>query len=296
MEIETQEISSSLLRSKNIRLFIKRIDKNHNYISGNKWYKLKYNFIEANNQGVRLILTFGGAYSNHIAATAYLARKTGFKSIGIIRGEQYASLNPTLKFAEDQGMKIHYINRAEYLLKESSLFLEKIYSKFGDFYLIPEGGTNSLAIKGTSEILDKNDIYEYICCPVGTGGTMAGLVNSINKNQKVIGFPAIKDGGGLKKTILNWTYKDNFNLINDYHFGGYAKINNKLIDFIQDFYSTQNIPLDAIYTGKMMFAIMDLTAKDYFPSGSSILAVHTGGLQGNRGINERFGLKLPVNN
>ena len=193
-------------------------------------------------------------------------------------------------------MKIHYINRAEYLLKESSLFLEKIYSKFGDFYLIPEGGTNSLAIKGTSEILDKNDIYEYICCPVGTGGTMAGLVNSINKNQKVIGFPAIKDGGGLKKTILNWTYKDNFNLINDYHFGGYAKINNKLIDFIQDFYSTQNIPLDAIYTGKMMFAIMDLTAKDYFPSGSSILAVHTGGLQGNRGINERFGLKLPVNN
>lgn len=296
MEIETQEISSSLLRSKNIRLFIKRIDKNHNYISGNKWYKLKYNFIEANNQGVRLILTFGGAYSNHIAATAYLARKSGFKSIGIIRGEQHKSLNPTLKFAEDQGMKIYYINRAEYLLKESSFFLEKIYSKFGDFYLIPEGGTNSLAIKGTSEILDKNDIYKYICCPVGTGGTMAGLVNSINRNQKVIGFPAIKCGGGLKKTILNWTYKDNFNLISDYHFGGYAKINNKLIDFIQDFYSTQNIPLDAIYTGKMMFAIMDLTAKDYFPSGSSILAVHTGGLQGNRGINERFGLKLPVNN
>ena len=296
MKIKNQEISSTLLESNNIRLFIKRIDQNHDHISGNKLYKLKYNFIEAKNQGLKSILTFGGAYSNHIAATAFLARKNGFKSIGIIRGEKYSTLNPTLNFAEYHGMSIHYTNRVNYKLKEDLIFLEKIKSKFGEFYLIPEGGTNDLAIKGTSEILDTNDIHDYVCCPVGTGGTIAGLINSSNEYQKLLGFPVMKGNDSLAESILAWTNRDNYSLINDYHFGGYARIDDRLIEFIQDFHRIKLVPLDAIYTGKMMFAIMDLVAQNYFPKGSSILAIHTGGLQGNRGINDRFGLTLPVNN
>ncbi len=296
MKIDTQEIILPLLKSKNIRLFIKRIDQNHDIVSGNKLYKLKYNFIEAKNQNAKIILTFGGAYSNHIAATAYFAKEHGFKSIGIIRGEQYSNLNPTIKFAKCQGMEIHYLNRSDYRLKENLFFLKKLHKKFGKFYLIPEGGTNNLAIKGTAEILDSNDIHDYICCPVGTGGTISGVINSVGQNQMVLGFPATKGDFGLKESILYWTGKVNYELISDYHFGGYAKINNQLIDFIKEFNLLQKVPLDAIYTGKMMFGVIDLLIKDQFPVNSSILAIHTGGLQGNIGINERFGLSLPINN
>ena len=295
MKIYTQEILLPLLKSKNIRLFIKRIDQNHSIASGNKLYKLKYNFIEAKNQNTKIILTFGGAYSNHIAATAYLAKEHGFKSIGIIRGEQQSNLNPTIKFAEYQGMEIHYLNRNDYRLKENLFFLKKLYKKFGKFYLIPEGGTNNLAIKGTSEILDSNDIHDFICCPVGTGGTISGIINSVAQNQMVLGFPVIKGDCGLKDSISHWTGKTNYELISDYHFGGYAKINNQLVDFIKDFNLLQKVPLDAIYTGKMMFGVIDLVIKDRFPVNSSILAIHTGGLQGNIGINERFSLNLPIN-
>ena len=294
MKIKTQEISFPLLKEKGMQLFIKRIDQTHKHVSGNKCFKLKYNLIEAKRQGAKSILTFGGAYSNHISATAYLTKEKGFSSIGIIRGEEHLPLNSTLESAIKQDMKIHYVSRNDYRLKHTADFLQKLKVQFGDFYLIPEGGTNQLAIKGTAEILDINDIQDYVCCAVGTGGTIAGIINSIHKNQKMIGFPAIRGLDILQNNIESWTKNKEWELINSYNCGGYAKLSNELINIINNFYKTQNISLDALYTGKMMLGIMDLVNKDYFPRGSSILAVHTGGSQGNKGMNERFRLQLPV--
>ena len=293
MKIETKEISLPLLDEKEVRLFIKRIDKIHPFVSGNKWFKLKYNLFEAKKQGLNTLLTFGGAYSNHISATAFAAKEKGINSIGIIRGEEYLPLNPTLRFAIDNGMKLHYISRSNYKEKTSANFLEDLKNQFGDFYLINEGGTNELAIQGAKEILDTNDTQDYICCPVGTGGTIAGIINASTDKQTVIGFSAIKGIDALEKDIKKWTTKNNYKFINTYVGSGYAKVNEKLVKFINEFNIIHDIPLDAIYTGKMMMGILDLVAKDYFPRGSSILAIHTGGLQGNKGMNERLGVKLP---
>ena len=295
MKIKTQEISLPILKDKKIRIFIKRLDQTHKHVSGNKWFKLKYNLIEAKKQGAKSILTFGGAYSNHIAATAYLAKEKGFSSIGVIRGEEHIPLNPTLKFAIKQNMKIDYIDRHDYRLKHTSKFLQKLRLRFGNFYLIPEGGTNKLAIKGTSEIIDTHDVQDYICCSVGTGGTIAGISNSIHKNQNVIGFPAIKGSDLLRRDIGKWAHRKNWDIITNYNCGGYAKLSNKLVKLINDCHKTLNIPLDGIYTGKMMLGVIDLIKNDYFPKGSSILLIHTGGIQGNIGLNKRFGLKLPIN-
>ena len=294
MKIETKEISLPVLIEKEVRLFIKRIDKIHPFVSGNKWFKLKYNLLEAKKQGLNTLLTFGGAYSNHISATAFAAKEKGISSIGIIRGEEHLPLNPTLRFAIDNGMKLHYISRSNYKEKTSANFLEALKNQFGDFYLISEGGTNELAIQGAKEILDTNDTQDYICCPVGTGGTIAGIINASNNLQTVIGFPAIKGFKQLEKDINNWTNSTNYKFINDYVGNGYAKINKDLVAFINEFNALHNVPLDGIYTGKMMMGILDLVGKDYFPKGSSILAIHTGGLQGNKGMSERLGVNLPL--
>jgi 1-aminocyclopropane-1-carboxylate deaminase len=293
MKIESQEISLPLLKEKDIRLFVKRLDKVHPFISGNKWFKLKYNLIEAKKLGYKILLTFGGAYSNHIAATAFSAKEKGFKSIGIIRGEDHLPLNPTLRFARENGMELHYVSRANYRLKATPKFLDKLKAQFGDFYLLPEGGANELAIKGTEEILDADDTQHYICCSVGTGGTIAGIINASDSMQQVIGFPAIKGYDDLLKDVRCCIENNNFEFINTYSYGGYAKASKELIQFINEFYTTQDIPLDAVYTGKMMMGILDLVTKDYFSKGSSILAIHTGGLQGNKGMSERLGVKLP---
>ena len=294
MKIKTQEISHPLLKEKEIQLFVKRIDLIHPFISGNKWFKLKYNLVEAEKQGLKTLLTFGGAYSNHIAATAFAVQEKGFKSIGIIRGEEHFPLNPTLHFARENGMELHYVSRSDYREKATLDFLEKLKAQFGDFYIIPEGGTNELAIQGTSEILEANDTQDYICCAVGTGGTIAGIIKASNDKQTVIGFPAIRGFEQLEKDIKSWTNKSNYNFINTYVGNGYAKINKDLVVFINEFNARHNIPLDTIYTGKMMMGILDLVAKDYFPKGSSILVIHTGGLQGNKGMSERLGIILPL--
>jgi 1-aminocyclopropane-1-carboxylate deaminase len=293
MKIESQEISLPLLKEKGIRLFVKRLDKIHPFISGNKWFKLKYNLIEAKKLGYKALLTFGGAYSNHIVATAFAAKENGLKSIGVIRGEEHLPLNPTLRIARENGMELHYVNRGDYRLKSTTNFLNKLKEQFGDFYLLPEGGTNELAIKGAEEILNASDAQDYICCSVGTGGTIAGIINATNSMQHVIGFPAIKGSGDLLKDIMCWTNYKYFKFINTYSYGGYAKVSKKLIDFIYEFHKTQDIPLDAVYTGKMLMGILDLVSKDYFSKGSSILALHTGGLHGNKGMSERLGIKLP---
>lgn len=277
--------------NKNVEVFIKREDKIHPFVSGNKYRKLKYNLQKAKEQGFKTLLTFGGAYSNHIAALASAGDKLNFKTIGIIRGEELESKiseNPTLSFAKKNGMQFKFVSRKAYRNKTSESFIDKLNSEFGDFYLIPEGGTNDLAVMGCEEILSGvSEYYDYICCPVGTGGTISGLINCSKLSQQVLGFPALK-GDFLKQDISKFVKQANWELITDYHFGGYAKINEDLIKFINHFKKDYEIPLDPVYTGKMMYGIFSLINKNYFPNGSRILAVHTGGLQGINGMNVKL--------
>ncbi len=288
------------LKNTSISLTIKREDLIHEFISGNKFRKLKYNLLEAKKENHTTILTFGGAFSNHIAAVAYAGKINNFKTIGIIRGEEIKDKineNPTLEFAHKCGMKLEFISRTNYQLKTEKTFLENLQSKFGRFYLLPEGGTNELAIKGCEEILTTQDAtFDYICCCVGTGGTIAGIINSALPHQKIIGFSALK-GTFLQDEIRKFAKHSNWNIIEDYHFGGYAKISNELVSFINEFYKTHKIPLDPVYTGKMAFGIIDLIQKNYFPENSKILMIHSGGLQGIKGMNSKL-LKqnLPIIN
>lgn len=281
-----------------ISLTIKREDLNHPFISGNKLRKLKYNLLQAKAENKTTLLTFGGAFSNHIAAVAYAGKEQGFKTIGVIRGDELFDKieeNPTLKFAQKNGMKFEFVSREDYRNKSEISFIEKLKEKFGDFYLVPEGGTNELAVKGCEEILtDEDAVFNYVCCAVGTGGTISGLINSALPNQKILGFPALK-GDFLIDEIRIFAQKDNWELISDYHFGGYGKINLELIEFINAFFEENKVPLDPIYTGKMFFGVIDLISKKYFPPHSKILLIHTGGLQGIEGMNLKLKQKkLPI--
>jgi len=283
-----QPVSLPLLNNNAIQLFVKREDKIHPFISGNKFRKLKYNLSYAKAEGFDTLLTFGGAYSNHIAATAYAGFEEGFKTIGIIRGEELSSEtdNETLAFAKSHGMQLDFVDRTQYRVKDSEEFLEALRMKFGNFYLIPEGGTNDLAVRGCEEILEQADNdFDYICVAVGTGGTISGLINCLQPGQQVLGFPALK-GDFLQSEIRKFASSDQWSLNNDYHFGGYAKITLQLIEFINKFKGDTAIPLDPVYTGKMMFGILDLVEKGYFKSPCKILAIHTGGLQGIQGMNQ----------
>lgn len=266
-----------------IELYIKREDVLHNEISGNKFRKLKYNLTEARNLGFTKLLTFGGAYSNHIAAVAAAGRDYGFETIGIIRGEELQGKyleNPTLKKAFENGMQFYFATRTQYRDKTNPDFLAELKQQFGDFYLIPEGGTNELAVKGCEEILTTDDdLFDFICCAVGTGGTISGIINSLQPHQKALGFPALK-GDFLFDEIRKYAKNDRWDLITDYHFGGYAKINEQLKQFMDQFYKKYLITLDPVYTSKLTFGVIDLISKGYFKPDSKILLIHTGGLQG----------------
>lgn len=274
-----------------IELFLKREDQIHQHISGNKYRKLKYNLEEAKRLGFHKLLTFGGAYSNHIAAVAAAGNEFGFSTIGVIRGEELSNKvesNPTLKFAKSQGMEFYFVSRTGYREKESASFIAYLESKFGDFYLVPEGGTNKLAVKGCQEILNEEDkSFDYVCCAVGTGGTIAGLINASKSDQKILGFPALK-GNFLSNNIAKFVSNNNWELITDFHFGGYAKIDAELVSFINKFNSNFNIPLDPVYTGKLMFGVKEMIDNGFFQSNSKILVIHTGGLQGISGMNKRL--------
>ena len=288
MQTKNQKVNLQILKEKEISLYIKREDMIHPLISGNKYRKLKYNIIEAKNEGFDSLLTYGGAFSNHIVATACAAKENGLKSIGIIRGEELAfkwQENPTLTTATAFGMQLKFITRKQYKNKYSKEFIEELKVEYNDFYLLPEGGTNDMAVKGCEEILIGNDSdFNVICCSVGTGGTIAGIINSARPEQHVIGFPALI-GDFLKEDICKFASNMNWELQTRYNFGGYAKINIELIDFINDFKEKTQIPLDPIYTAKMIFGILDMVKKNEFKRHSKILAIHTGGLQGIEGMN-----------
>ena len=286
MDLPTQFLP---LQKNGITLAIRREDLIHPFISGNKYRKLKYNLRQAKAENQTTLLTFGGAFSNHIAAVAFAGKEHDFKTIGIIRGDELREKikeNPTLRFAQQNGMQFEFISRNDYSNKENPEFIGQLKQEFGSFYLIPEGGTNDLAIQGCEEILTKEDSqFDYICCAVGTGGTISGLINASLPHQKVLGFPALK-GDFLREEICKFAKTDNWKLINEYHFGGYGKIDLELVNFINNFNQSNNIPLDPVYTSKMAFGVFDLIAKDYFPSNSKILLIHTGGLQGIQGMNQ----------
>lgn len=278
-----QEIQHTTLKEANVRLLIKREDLNHPFVTGNKWWKLKYNLEEAERLPQKTILTFGGAFSNHIYSTAAAAHELNMKSIGIIRGEETLPLNPTLAFASKMNMKLHYMDRETYRTKDNVEFIDHLRNTFGDFYMIPEGGTNQLAVKGIDEFSKQLDFdFDYLCCPVGTGGTLAGLISGLDTQKQIIGFSSLKGGDFLKQEVEQYvgTGKSNWRIETSYHFGGYGKQTRSLFNFIRSFETQHRIPFEQVYTGKMMFGIFDLIQKNYFKPGSLILAIHTGGLQG----------------
>jgi 1-aminocyclopropane-1-carboxylate deaminase/D-cysteine desulfhydrase-like pyridoxal-dependent ACC family enzyme len=304
-----QKLHSPFLDKANIQLYVKRDDLIHPQFGGNKWRKLKYNLIHARNNHFDTLLTFGGAWSNHIYATAAAGKHFGFKTIGLIRGEQHNPLNATLSYASECGMQLHYLNRTQYRQKNEMTFLKSLEQQYGKVYILPEGGSNRLALDGckeivqevSSELADELDRpFDVICCASGTGATLAGLALAIEtektaQQQTAIGFSVLKGDPYLttglatevrkfltdKNTgpaICNWYIESGF------HFGGYAKITDELIQFMQAFQSQYNIALDAVYTAKMFYGLFELIKSGTFVPGTIIVAVHSGGLQGNKGF------------
>lgn len=334
-----QEIHDPLLKRHGVRLLLKRADLVHPVISGNKWYKLKYNLLEARQQGVSTLLSFGGAYSNHIHALAGVGSEYGFKTIGVIRGEAHEPLNPTLRFAVAQGMVLHYLSRADYRLKQTPQLIEQLRQRFGDFYLIPEGGTNALAVQGCSEMLaDVREGFDVVVCACGTGGTLAGLIAGLDGERRVLGIAVLKGAeflrdevrrlleehaqlsdwhnhpplwqrgargdllhypsaanplqspfakggdGGIEAAEQDRSVLAGWQIECGYHHGGYAKTTAELLAFMARFDAAHGVKLDPVYTGKLMFALYDMIEQQRFARGTTLLAIHTGGVQGRAGF------------
>ncbi|MFH7030803.1 MAG: 1-aminocyclopropane-1-carboxylate deaminase/D-cysteine desulfhydrase [Heteroscytonema crispum UTEX LB 1556] len=289
-----EELFDETLTKNQVRLFVKRDDLLHSSVSGNKFRKLKYNFLQIKELGCQRLATCGGAFSNHIYATAAAGKHFGIETIGIIRGERTEPLNTTLYFAELCGMKLYFISRSDF--RDKSLIIKHIKAEFGDFYFLPEGGSNNLAVRGCMEIVEEIHSQmpsqpDYFCTACGTGGTLAGIIAAAKSSQEIIGFSALK-GDFLDNDVQNLLHAEkniqctNWQINDNYCFGGYAKWQPELIDFINNFKLKQCIALDPIYTGKMFFGIFDLLKKGFFRRNTIIAAVHTGGLQGIEGFNQ----------
>lgn len=300
-----ESLRERFLEERGIRLLLKRDElrflaayPGDRAFGGNKWRKLKYNLPAAQEQGYRRLLTFGGAYSNHIAATASAGRLFGFQTIGIIRGEP-GSDNPTLRHAQRCGMHLHFVDRTTYRRKEEPEVLREIMDRFGPACLIPEGGTNGLALQGCREMVTEIEeqlpggLPAYICLAAGTGGTLAGVIDGLAGRSFALGFSALKGGflaGEVTSLLREYgsAVQNNWLMVDRYHFGGYARFKPPLLEFIRDFREQHGIQLDPIYTGKLMYGVYDMIKEGFFPGGSTVLAVHTGGLQGIAGFEERY--------
>jgi 1-aminocyclopropane-1-carboxylate deaminase len=297
MQAPTQEIALPWLGSCGVSLCIKREDLLFPLLSGNKYRKLKYNLRHAREAGYDTLLTFGGAYSNHLHATAAAGKRHGLRTIGLVRGEELAQspLNPTLAAARRNGMHLEFLSRERYRQKSSPSFLAALQARYGRVFILPEGGTNERAIRGCAEILSPGDrAFSHVCCAVGTGGTLAGLARAAGPGVQVRGYPAIR-AAGLQASLRPWIPGAHWTLVGDYHFGGYARIDRELVEFINDFKERTGVSLDPVYTGKMLYGILSDIRKGKFPQGSRILAIHTGGLQGRAGMNMRLAKKnLPL--
>ncbi|MGI5186917.1 1-aminocyclopropane-1-carboxylate deaminase/D-cysteine desulfhydrase [Promicromonospora sp. CA-289599] len=266
-----------------VRLLLKRDDLIHPDLPGNKWRKLKYNLEAARAAGAPRLLTFGGAYSNHIRAVAAAGALFGFETVGVIRGEEHDPLNPSLQFAVDRGMHLVYLDRQTYRRKTEPDVTDQLRAEFGDFYLVPEGGSNALAVRGCAELVGEiTEEFDVICCGVGTGGTLAGIAAGLAPGQQAIGFSSLKGGDFLSDDVAalqraeSGKVTDNWAIETGYHFGGYAKTKPELAEFIEDFWLRHGLRLDWVYVAKMMYGIYDLAARRKFPTGTRIVAVVTG--------------------
>jgi len=307
-EIPLQPLAGALTREKGLALYVLRLDAIDHYTGGNKYFKLKYNLEAAKRTGHSRILTFGGAWSNHLAAVAAAtSQKSEVKNnkvevIAIVRGEEPQKLSDTLSFCKEKGMRLHFVSREDYRKKNEPAFIEELKNKFGDFYLLPEGGSNELAVKGCREILNFIKIdFDHVCCPVGSGGTLAGIASRLKEHQRALGFVALKGAEYLEEKITQLitplspmatsplegeAQLTSLEFIHNYHFGGFAKITPELISFKKEFEKQYGFELDYVYTAKMFYGLFDLIRKDHFKPGSTIVAIHTGGLQGNKGFTE----------
>lgn len=280
------KIDDPFLDSHQLNLWIKRDDLLHPVVSGNKWRKLKYNLDEALSLGVDTIISMGGTYSNHLHALAYTGKILGLKTIGIIRGERPALLTPTLLDMENWGMELRFVSRSDYRRYRNYKHWQDLPGLKPHQYWLPEGGATSLALKGVAELADEIDIpYDTLCVACGTGATLAGLINAVSGQISVLGFAALKNAGFLQSDVQSLLSGEfhNFEIFHDYHFGGFAKLKPTLASFMAAFEQKNLIPLESVYTGKMLYGLYDLVAKGHFKSGQRIVAVHTGGLQGKRG-------------
>lgn len=281
-----EKISTGFLDSKKINVFVKRDDEIHPLISGNKYRKLVYAIEKMKKEGVKCVMTFGGAYSNHIHAFSYAAKINGFKSIGIIRGDELKDkpLNETLSFAKENGMELIFVSRKEYKKRNEKEYINKMIEKY-KCAVIPEGGTQYYSKFGLKDMITEIncqvETYDWVVSAVGTGGTISGIIDAIPKKATALGIMVLK---GIEKdtieTISDFTEKKNYELVDGYHFGGYAKYNEELIDFINKFKEETGIQLEQVYTGKAMFALYDMIKRNKFKENTNIVFIHTGGLQG----------------
>ncbi|MEO6844076.1 MAG: pyridoxal-phosphate dependent enzyme [Ginsengibacter sp.] len=287
---EIAELKNEFYEKNNIQVYLLRLDEIHPVISGNKLFKLCYFLEEAKNNPGKKIITFGGAYSNHLAATAFSCREMDLPCIGIVRGEEPATLSHTLLFCKDNGMELQFISRPSYQKINEKEFLEELKKKYGEPILIPEGGFSIKGKEGaeliTQFFCDKK--FTHVCLPVGTATTFAGIIDSNKNGSEIVGFGVLKNFNDIEKRLfeLQINVAKKYSFISDYHFGGYAKKTDQLISFMNSFYVQHKIPLDFVYTGKMMFGVNDLIQKKYFDEGARILCIHTGGLQGNNSLPE----------
>ena len=283
IRLEFQDLNHDL------KIFMKREDLIHPIISGNKFRKLKYNLKKLKKNKNSLLITFGGAFSNHLLAVAYMGKIEGIKTLAIVRGEELknSKLNTTLQKCSDFGMKFEFVSREKYRERNTNKYNYELQNKFKNAYIIPEGGTNKLGVKGCEEILSKYDkeFFDVVCVPVGSGGTFSGLINSSLEKQKILGFSALNNSN-ISEVINKFAKKDNWKLFDESFFGGYAKFNNELINFINNFYERHNIRLDSIYNAKMILRIIDLINNNNWIFGKNILIINTGGTQSVAGINE----------
>ncbi|MFT6997528.1 MAG: 1-aminocyclopropane-1-carboxylate deaminase [Cryomorphaceae bacterium] len=300
-----QEVPTEFLNKKGILLSIKRDDLIHDEVSGNKWRKLKWNIRNAIQSERETILTFGGAHSNHIAATAAAAKLHGLKTIGIIRGEEVDLENPTLKSAAQNGMEIHRVSRAEFHEIEDRDYIESLRHRFGPFYLIPQGGQNHYGVQGCSEIMSELELkYDRIFVACGTATTLSGMAIANRTGVDIYGVSALKGGDFLYDTVSAYvkkTFNDEeteieilskIHLITDAHFGGYAKIKPGLIEFMRNFTNETGVKLDPVYTGKTAFAMYELANKMKLVRKEKWLLIHSGGMQGIPAMEEREGMKI----
>lgn len=300
------ELHPPVFAERGVRFFVKRDDLVHPEISGNKWRKLKYNLLKVKELRGEKLLTFGGAFSNHLAAVAAAGQVFGFQTTGIVRGERVGPLNPTLSFCEKNEMALHFVSRRDFREKTNEELAASLKIDLTKTYLIPDGGSNELALPGVAEVVGEienqlGEMPDYICSACGTGATLAGIVTGQKGRGKALGISVLK-GDFMAKEVIRFlgnmtdfkNLSDSMEVRTSYHHGGYAKFTPELIQFINQFKSDFGIPIDPIYTGKLAFALFDLAEKDYFKKGETVVMVHTGGLQGVAGFNQRFGNLLTL--